>query len=391
MDRRLLLQTLALSASGLWLPFSPAQAAAGCRVTDVRLWNAPDHTRIVLELDRPSVAHNLTRLSDPERLVLELRDAEWDTLLNRDLLTDTVVRDMRLTTVRPGVIRAVMELKNDVRPRSFMMKATGNKGDRLIVDLFRREATEAQQEERNSRTRSRRNSEVTVVIDPGHGGEDPGAIGPQGTLEKDIVFSVARKLANRINSMPGYQAHLTRKGDYFVSLHQRVAIARRHHPDLFMSLHADAFHIQSARGASVYCLSERGKPSPDRAIRNLVSRENSSDLIGGINLDQDVAPDVAELLMDLSQRHSINRSLVLGQKLLGSLGNIPTMRLHYRHVKQASFAVLKAPDVPSVLVELAFMTNPSEETLLRKPSHQESLADALCDGTRGYIHLTRRV
>ncbi|MBF0160561.1 MAG: N-acetylmuramoyl-L-alanine amidase, partial [Magnetococcales bacterium] len=295
-DRRLLLKALALSASGLWLS-APAYAASSCRVTDLRLWNAPDHTRVVLELDRSSVVHNLTRMTDPDRLVLELRDAEWDTNLNRESLAETVVRDMRLSTVRPGVIRAVMELKADVRPRSFMMKATGNKGDRLIIDLFRKEATE-ERVDRNNRPRAKRNSDVMIVIDPGHGGEDPGATGPQGTMEKDIVFSVARKLANRINSMPGYQAQLTRKGDYFVSLHQRVAIARRYHPDLFMSLHADAFHIQSARGASVYCLSEGGRMAPDRAIRTLVSRENSSDLIGGINLEQDVEPEVAELLLD---------------------------------------------------------------------------------------------
>jgi N-acetylmuramoyl-L-alanine amidase len=257
----------------------------------------------------------------------------------------------------------------------------------LIVDLFRRDAVALQREADNRR---KQGQDVVIVLDPGHGGEDPGAIGPQGTMEKDIVFSVARKLANRLNSVPGYKAHMTRKGDYFVSLNQRVATARRQQPDLFMSLHADAFHIQSARGASVYCLSERGKMTPDRAIRALVSRENSADLIGGINLEQDVEPEVAEMLMDLSQRHSINRSLLLGEKLLGSLNGIPNMRLHYRNVKTAGFAVLKAPDVPSVLVELAFLTNPMEESLMRRPSHQESLADALFHGTREYLQFTRR-
>ncbi|MBF0426390.1 MAG: N-acetylmuramoyl-L-alanine amidase [Magnetococcales bacterium] len=230
-----------------------------------------------------------------------------------------------------------------------------------------------------------------VVIDPGHGGEDPGAIGPEGTQEKDVVLNVAKKLADRINRTPGFRAHLTRTGDTFVSLNKRVSIARHYSPDLFMSLHADAFHIPSARGASVYCLSERGMSTPDRAIKALVRRENSADLIGGVNLQEDVEPEVAEMLMDLAQRDSLNRALLLAQNLLGSLQNVGRMRLHYKSVKQAGFAVLKAPDIPSVLVEMAFLSNPKEEELMRNASFQESMADALLSGTRHYFQHSRRV
>ncbi|MBF0177160.1 MAG: N-acetylmuramoyl-L-alanine amidase [Magnetococcales bacterium] len=232
---------------------------------------------------------------------------------------------------------------------------------------------------------------AVIVIDPGHGGEDPGAVGAEGTREKDVVLTVAKKLAHRINHTPGFRAHLTRTGDYFVTLNKRVSIARQYSPDLFMSLHADAFHIPSARGASVYCLSERGMSTPDRAIKALVRRENSADLIGGVNLREDVEPEVAEMLMDLAQRDSLNRALLLGQNLLGSLQSVGRMKLHYKSVKQAGFAVLKAPDVPSVLVEMAFLSNPKEEELMRRVSFQETLADALLSGTRRYFQYSHRV
>ncbi|MBF0141799.1 MAG: N-acetylmuramoyl-L-alanine amidase, partial [Magnetococcales bacterium] len=202
---------------------------------------------------------------------------------------------------------------------------------------------------------------------------------------------VAKKLADRINRTPGFRAHLTRTGDYFVSLNKRVSTARRYSPDLFMSLHADAFRIPSARGASVYCLSERGMSTPDRAIKALVKRENSADLIGGVNLQEDVEPEVAEMLMDLAQRDSLNRALLLGQNLLGSLQSVGRMKLHYKSVKQAGFAVLKAPDVPSVLVEMAFLSNPKEEELMRNTNFQETVADALLSGTRRYFQNSHRV
>ncbi|MEO5331917.1 MAG: N-acetylmuramoyl-L-alanine amidase [Magnetococcus sp. YQC-5] len=226
---------------------------------------------------------------------------------------------------------------------------------------------------------------VVIAIDPGHGGADPGAIGKGGLQEKDVTLEVAQRVAQEINRIPGFTAHLTRTDDYYVALTQRVSIARKHQADLFISLHADAFHISSARGVSVYCLSERGKPSPDKAIRLLESRENNADLIGGVDLNDVADQEVKGILMDLSQRDSLNRSLMLGNNLLASISNTPPLSLHFRTIKQAGFAVLKAPDIPSVLVEMAFLSNHEEEMLLQQPQHQASLARAVTLGTRRFV------
>ncbi|MBF0613646.1 MAG: hypothetical protein G8237_00845 [Magnetococcales bacterium] len=225
---------------------------------------------------------------------------------------------------------------------------------------------------------------VVIAIDPGHGGEDPGAIGRSGLMEKEVTLAVANRVANAINAVPGFTARLTRTGDYFVPLNQRVSLARKYQADLFISLHADAFHVSSARGASVYCLSERGKPSPDKAIRLLERRENNVDLIGGVDLDEVADQEVKGILMDLSQRDSLNRSLLLGNNLLASISNTPPLSLHFKTIKQAGFAVLKAPDIPSVLVEMAFLSNREEEQMLQQPYHQESLAKAVTQGAQRF-------
>ncbi|MBF0272950.1 MAG: N-acetylmuramoyl-L-alanine amidase [Magnetococcales bacterium] len=225
---------------------------------------------------------------------------------------------------------------------------------------------------------------VVIAIDPGHGGVDPGAIGNTGLREKDVTLAVAKRVANEINAVPGFTARLTRSGDYYVPLTQRVAIARKFQADLFISLHADAFHVSSARGASVYCLSERGKPSPDKAIRLLERRENNVDLIGGVDLDEVSDQEVKGILMDLSQRDSLNRSLLLGNNLLASISNTPPLSLHFKTIKQAGFAVLKAPDIPSVLVEMAFLSNREEEYLLQQVGHQDSLAKAVTLGAQRF-------
>ncbi|MBF0417993.1 MAG: N-acetylmuramoyl-L-alanine amidase [Magnetococcales bacterium] len=225
---------------------------------------------------------------------------------------------------------------------------------------------------------------VVIAIDPGHGGVDPGAVGLSGAREKDITLAVARRVHREINAIPGFTARLTRDGDYFVPLNQRVSLARKFQADLLISLHADAFHVSSARGASVYCLSERGKPSPDKAIRLLEKRENNVDLVGGVDLDDVADREVKGILMDLSQRDSLNRSLLLGNNLLASISNTPPLSLHFKSIKQAGFAVLKAPDIPSVLVEMAFLSNREEEYLLRQENHQESLAKALTQGAQRF-------
>ncbi len=223
-----------------------------------------------------------------------------------------------------------------------------------------------------------------IVVDPGHGGVDPGAIGHRGTYEKQVTLTVARQLVQALGAA-GFEAHLTRTGDYFVPLPKRVAIARQYRADLFISLHADAFRIPSARGASVYCLSNTGKPEPDAALRHLVEHENRADLIGGVDLRQIDDPTLRNILMDLSQRESRKRAMAYGGKLLASLRKVPSMRLHFRAVKQAGFAVLKAPDIPSVLVEMAFLSNRDEEMQLLKPAYQNALVVALVNGTRSFF------
>ncbi|MBF0632939.1 MAG: N-acetylmuramoyl-L-alanine amidase [Magnetococcales bacterium] len=382
--RRTFLKLLAASTAGLVLPVSMAQASVRPnRITDLRVWTAPDHTRVVFDLNQVA-KHSLFRLSNPERLVVDLQDVSLDIDPSRMNQSDPVVVRIRTGTPSPNVVRTVFELNSEIRPRSFLLKATRDKSHRLVLDLFRKEfiETEPAPELFKKQEASR---ETVIVIDPGHGGEDPGAIGLNGTMEKDVAFQVAQKLARNINQIPGFKAQLTRTGDYYVSLRQRVAIARQHSADLFISLHADAFRTGNAQGASVYTLSEQGKPTPDRAINNLVQRENNADLIGGVDLNLVADPEVRGILMDLSQRDSLNRALVFGKNLLREMSSSSAMTLHFNEVKQAGFAVLKAPDIPSVLVEMAFLSNRKEEAMLRQQNHQESLARALANGTRKFI------
>ncbi|MBF0110893.1 MAG: N-acetylmuramoyl-L-alanine amidase [Magnetococcales bacterium] len=387
--RRNFLKILAASTmAGLTLPTAMAQASLRPnRITDLRVWTAPDHTRVVFDLN--SVAkHSLFRLSNPERLVVDLQDVSLDVHPSRMNQSDPVVVRIRTGNPAPNVVRTVFELNSEIRPRSFILKATGEKSHRLVLDLFRKEFIETEPAT-DLFKKPESNREAVIVIDPGHGGEDPGAIGFNGTMEKDVAFQVARKLARNINQIPGFKAHLTRTGDYYVSLRRRVAIAREHSADLFISLHADAFRTGNAQGASVYTLSEQGKPAPDRVIRSLEQRENSADLIGGVDLNLVADPEVRGILMDLSQRDSLNRALVLGKNLLQEMAGTSSMTLHFNEVKQAGFAVLKAPDIPSVLVEMAFLSNRKEENMLRQQSHQESLARALANGARKFVQSSR--
>jgi N-acetylmuramoyl-L-alanine amidase len=383
-QRRKVLKGIILSMGGLILPPSFAHAARLNRITDVRMWTAPDHTRIVFSLER-NTRHHMLQLSNPNRLVLDLMDSVVGVDPATMGLSDPIINRVRSGIHRPGTIRTVFELKTSIKPRSFFLKASGGKPPRLVVDLVRKEGksnTPGNQPIVHETT-SRR--DAIIVIDPGHGGIDPGAVGPSGTKEKDVALQVAKRLAKKINRMPGFKAELTRKGDYFVSLRKRVSVARKHQADLFVSLHANAFRLQSARGASVYMLSEGGKPSPNKAIRRLEQRENSSDLIGGVNLNHVSDPTVRGILMDLTQRDSLNRALVYGKNLLGELKTVPSVNIHFKKVKQAGFAVLKAPDMPSILVEMAFLTNRREEKMLRNNSHQNALASALASGTKKFI------
>ncbi|MEO5339327.1 MAG: N-acetylmuramoyl-L-alanine amidase [Magnetococcus sp. MYC-9] len=384
MVRRDVLKALLLSASGLVLPASVLHAGVPSHVTNMRLWAGPEHTRMVFDLDK-KIRYTLQQLSEPDRVVLEMEGVHW--ALDPALLQveDAVVGNLRVSDGgASGMARLEFALKKPAIPSAFFLDSNIGKPPRLVVELQRKEASEEDGSAQARATTQTRRRTAVIVIDPGHGGEDPGAIGRGGTYEKTVTLEVAHKLARELVAA-GFKAHLTRSDDYFVPLRKRVAIARQHGADLFVSLHADAFRIPSARGASVYCLSDRDKPEPDRALRSLVERENSADLIGGIDLGQVADPELRDILMDLSQRDARNRAMAYGSSLLTSLKKVPSLKLHFRAVKQAGFAVLKAPDIPSVLVEMAFLSNRDEEMQLRKKEHQEALVRALASGTQAFF------
>ncbi|MEO5362937.1 MAG: N-acetylmuramoyl-L-alanine amidase [Magnetococcus sp. DMHC-8] len=384
MVRRDVLKALLFSASGLVLPVPVLHADAPTHVTNMRVWPGPEHTRIVFDLDR-KIRYTLQQLAKPDRVVLEMRDVVWALEPASLYAEDAVVGEMRLSNGAPGVVRLEFALKSPVVPTAFFLKSIDDKPPRLVVELQRRYAEgEDDQVPQAQLVAERKRRGAVIVIDPGHGGEDPGAIGRGGTYEKTVTLEVANRLARELSGL-GFKAHLTRTDDYFVALRKRVAIARHHSADLFVSLHADAFRIPSARGASVYCLSERGRAEPDRALRHLVERENSADLIGGVDLGQVADPELRDILMDLSQRDARNRAMAYGSSLLTYLKKVPSLRLHFRGVKQAAFAVLKAPDIPSVLVEMAFLSNRDEEIQLRRQEHQEALVRALANGTQAFF------
>ncbi|MBX6392912.1 MAG: N-acetylmuramoyl-L-alanine amidase [Burkholderiales bacterium] len=380
------LQALTAGALFAFLPLE--LLAQGIGIRSVRMWPAQDYTRLTIESTR-ALQHELMTLDNPARVVVDIRGVDLAALqreaANKVLANDPYVAQMRVGQFKPDVVRLVLDLKAPVRPQAFTLAPVGEYGHRLVLDLYPVDPPDPlmallrEQEERSGQSLLQQ-PPVVVAIDPGHGGEDPGAIGARGTKEKDVTLKVARKLKQLIDAEPGMQAVLTRDGDYFVPLHMRVAKARKVRADLFVSVHADAFIKPHARGSSVFALSERGATSA--AARWLANRENESDLIGGVNLD---VKDryLAQTLLDLSQTATISDSLKLGKLVLNELGNINT--LHKDYVEQAGFAVLKAPDIPSILVETAFISNPEEERRLNDDAYQTRLAQAIVAGIKAYL------
>ncbi|MFN3884216.1 MAG: N-acetylmuramoyl-L-alanine amidase, partial [Rhodocyclaceae bacterium] len=388
----------------LALLVTPMAWAAAPTLIAVRVWPAPDYTRVTIEHDQPIDYRHLV-LKDPDRVVLDLEGVEFNSVLaslpGKILDSDPQIKLIRAGRFRPRVARIVIELKGEVKPQLFTLPPVGSYGRRLVIDLYPAEPPDpllALLEKHgqgdpfapgNASAGPERKPDVeapdvtrliTVVIDPGHGGEDPGAIGAGGSREKDVTLAIARRLKAKINAQPNMRALLTRDGDYFIPLHQRVAKARRVKADLFVSVHADAFMKPTARGSSVFVLSENGASSS--AARWLADRENAADLIGGVNLGNK-DPHLARTLLDLSQTATINDSLKLGRAVLNEIGGINS--LHKGHVEQAGFAVLKAPDIPSILVETAFISNPEEEKRLTDEAYQEQMADALLTGMKRYF------
>ncbi len=395
-SRRAFLQ---YAAAGLTLLVTPcARAGAAPTLLAVRVWPAADYTRVTLEHDHPlSFSHLM--LKNPDRLVLDIEGVEFNSVLQslpgKILENDPQIRLIRAGRFKPEVVRIVIELKGEVKPQVFSLKPVGDYGHRLVLDLYPNEPPDPLMAllEKHGKSdpfggggsdKAGQPPEVTrlitVMIDPGHGGEDPGAVGRGGSLEKNVTLEIARRLKAKIDAVPNMRALLTRDGDYFIPLGQRVAKARRVRADLFVSVHADAFVKPTARGSSVFVLSENGASSS--AARWLANRENAADLIGGVNFGVK-DPHLARTLLDLSQTATLNDSLKLAKAVLGEIGGINT--LHKGHVEQAGFAVLKAPDIPSILVETAFISNPEEEKRLTDDGYQDKMADALLSGIRGYF------
>ncbi len=345
----------------------------------MRMWPAPDHTRLVFDLSA-SVEHRLFMLSDPDRIVIDLENAELDGELPGFSLESRFLGGVRAGQPEPNVLRIVLDLRRKAQPRTLVLTPNEVYGHRLVIDLYDRDDQRTPRNVLTAPPESKKN-QVVIAIDAGHGGEDPGAIGRRGTREKQITLSVSRALKQMIDRDPQMQAVMIRDGDYYVSLRGRTAIARRHQADLFVSIHADALpNNRSVRGSSVYALSERGASS--EAARWLADKENAADLIGGVSL-RDKDDLLARVLWDLSMTKAVNDSLELGRYVLKELGNVGAVR--HKRVEQAGFAVLKSPDIPSVLVETAFISNTHEERLLRSPRHRRKIATAIYRGIRDYV------
>ncbi|MCP5152398.1 MAG: N-acetylmuramoyl-L-alanine amidase [Chromatiales bacterium] len=360
----------------LLLLLAVACAHAQVIVGGVRTWPAPDHTRVVIDIDGP-VEHSVFVLHAPERVVVDLRRARLGGSVDRGADDGGLLKRVRGAGRGSGDVRIVLETASAVRPRSFLLKPNAKYGHRLVVDLLPQSAGPASRAARGGEVRLR---DVVVAIDAGHGGEDPGAIGSGGTREKDVVLAVARRLEALLRSERGMRPLLVREGDYYLGLRRRMEVAREGRADLFVSIHADSFNDSRVRGSSVFVLSRRGASS--EAARWLAEQENAADLVGGVSLD-DKDELLASVLLDLSQTATLSASTEVGSRVLERLGAVG--RLHKRRVERAGFMVLKSPDIPSILVETAFLSNPSEERRLNDAAHQQSLAKAILEGVREYF------
>ena len=387
----------------------------------VRVWPAEDYTRVTLENDSNLKATHFI-VKDPERLVVDIEGLELNPTL-KELVAkiqsnDPYIKQVRVGQNRPNVVRLVFDLKEEINPQVFTLAPVGSYQHRLVFDLYPAKApdpiaaliakgewpadkpadlkppvAEAKPEhaikQADTPTAKADVKEdkapqltrmITIAIDPGHGGEDPGAVGRGGSREKDVVLSIAKRLKARIEEQPNMRVMLTRDADYFVPLHVRVQKARKVQADLFMSIHADAFVESTARGSSVFALSEKGASST--AARWLANKENAADLIGGVNIKTHDR-QLASVLLDLSTTAQINDSIKLAKAVLGEIGGIN--RLHKGAVEQAGFAVLKAPDIPSILIETAFISNPEEEAKLTDDAYQDQMAEAVLKGIKRYF------
>lgn len=350
-------------------------AKADTTLENVRIWAENDKTRVVLDLS-DSVSHNIFTLRGPDRLVIDLKDGRLAKSLTALPRGTGAVKSIRSAVRANGQLRVVLDLAEGVRSRSFTTGPNAKYGDRLVVDLQRSGSLVPV---KRASDVYRQGRDIVVAIDPGHGGHDPGAIGKQRTREKDVALVISREIARRINAEEGMKAVLVRNKDIYIDHRERTSIARRHKADLFLSVHADAVSDRRASGASVYALSLKG--ASDEAAKQLAERENAS--VGGVSLE-DKDDVLASVLIDLSQNASLSASLDVGSYVSREMGKVTKM--HRKTVQQAGFLVLKSPDMPSILVETAFISNPSEEKRLRDKRHQGHLASAIVAGVRNYFY-----
>jgi N-acetylmuramoyl-L-alanine amidase len=352
-------------------------------ITDIRFWSAPDHTRVVLDLTEP-IQYESSIQENPPQFHMEFKKVTLFTKKRELEVNDPFLSRITLTELKKGRARLVFIQKKPLNATVFLLKPYLDKPHRLVIDLFDISQEKKEQEERRRQKEIRPKGIKIVVIDPGHGGEDPGAVGPRRTMEKDVVLEIGKKVAHLLNQSKDIRAFLTRKGDYFIPLGERIKITREYGADLFISLHADGSFNPQARGSSVYCLSISG--ATDIAAKLLADRENMSDILGGAflrpaSISKD--PNLNQILLDLMQNNSMKESFRFAELILDEVKSVN--HLKYPCYRQANFIVLRAPDIPSVLVETAFITNKDDERLLNQNEFQEKFARILVDSIQRYF------
>ena len=352
-------------------------------ITDIRFWSAPDHTRVVLDLTEPIQYESFSQ-ENPPQCHLELNGVNFPPQKKELEVNDTYLSQISLTDLGKGKAKLILYQKRPLNATIFSLKPYLDKPHRLVIDLVDVGKEKKEQEERQKQKEIRPKGTKIVVIDPGHGGEDPGAVGPRKTIEKDIVLKVGEKVIHLFSQHKEIKAFLTRKGDYFIPLEQRVKIAREYGANLFVSLHTDGSFNPQARGSSVYCLSLSG--ATDQAAKILADKENMSNILGGASLrPASIAkdPNLNQILLDLMQNNSMKESFRFAESTLNEIKNVN--QLKYPSYRQANFIVLRSPDFPSVLVEMAYITNKEDERLLNRNEFQEKIAKSVFTSIKNYF------
>ena len=376
------LKVVVLFLIGVFVVLSQSTLASAALITDVRFWSAPDHTRVVLDLTEP-IQYESSFKVNPEQLHVELKEAILFTRKRELGVNDSFLSKISLAPLGEKRVQLILHQKRPLQANILTLKPYQDKPHRLVIDLIDPVQEKKEQEERQKQKETSPKGTRIVAVDPGHGGEDPGAIGPRKTMEKDIVLKVGEKLASSLNQGNEVKAFLTRKKDYFIPLEDRSKIAREYGAELFVSLHADGSFNPRARGSSIYCLSLSG--ATDEAAKILADKENMSNVLGGAIARPAIAKDhnLNQILLDLMQNNSMKESFRFADLFLEDMKSVN--HLKYSHYRQANFLVLKAPDIPSVLVEIAFVTNKEDERLLKRNDFQETFANSLSTTIKKYF------